>query len=589
MEMPIGDIIDRYSICKLKAERLSIDNKTEMDCLWKEIEQHPDVFDYVEKLYEINGKIWDLESDIRQGNEDILGLEEVGKRAIKIRNFNGTRVQYKNEINSKLNQGFIEIKMNHGSQKEPSVIISLTTVPERLSLEIEDGLKLVLKQLGEQNDSDYEVHFNVPFESFVTKKPYVIPSWLDEYKLKYPHLKIFRTKDFGPPTKIIPTLERITNPETIIIVVDDDLVYHKELVKEHRKYQDQLKDCVICYDGRGTDIRQYGDIRDDWILCVLEPTITHGLQHYKSASYKRKLFTDEFFTDYIGKTYSDDILVSLFFRNNKIKMYVVPYEPDKHLFETTELWNLNQGVTSFPVLRYASSVENTGCNNPSLLSIQRKFYSPPELERTTSREVVDISCGTDKNNHGYFAFYNPIFSKFTAATSILEIGVLNGGSLRLWEKKFKNAQVYGIDIADCSNVNTDRIKTFIAEQADREQLKVVLENINTEFDIIIDDGGHTMKQQQVSFGYIFKHLKSGGVYILEDLHTSKILDRHYIDRDDEITTLEMLERYKVEGVITSNHMTQEEIEYLNNNIQHVEIWTRTPDKAHSVTSAIYKK
>lgn len=589
MEMPIGDIIDRYSICKLKAERLSIDNKTEMDCLWREIEQHSGVFDYVEKLYEINGKIWDLESDIRQGNEDILGLEEVGRRAIKIRNFNGIRVQYKNEINSKLNQGFIEIKMNHGSQKEPSVIISLTTVPERLSLEIEDGLKLVLTQLSEQNDNDYEVHFNIPLESFVTKKPYIIPSWLDEYKLKYPHLKVFRTKDFGPPTKIIPTLERILNPETIILVVDDDLVYHKDMIKEHRKYQAQFKDSVICYDGRGTDVRQYGDIRDDWILCVLEPTITHGLQHYKSASYKRKLFTKEFFNDYLGKTYSDDVLVSLYFRNNNIKMFVVPYEPDIHLFETTELWHLNQGVTSFPILRYASSVEGTGCNNPSLLNLQRKFYIPPELERGGRGQVVDISCGTDKNEHGYFAFYNPIFRKFTEATSILEIGISSGGSLRLWEKKFKNAQIYGIDNVDCSNVNTDRIKTFIADQADREQLKKVIETIDNGFDIIIDDGGHTMKQQQISFGYLFKHLKSGGVYILEDLHTSNILDRHFIEVDDKITTLNMLEKFNVEGVITSNHMTQEEIEYLNNNIKQVEIWTRTPDKAQSVTSAIFKK
>ena len=589
MEMPIGDIIDRYSICKLKAERLSIDNTTEMSCLWKEIEQHPDVFEYVDKLYDINGKIWDLEADIRQGNEEILGLEEVGRRAIKIRNFNGIRVQYKNEINSKLNQGFIEIKMNHGSQKEPSLIISLTTVPERLSLSLEDGLRLVMTHLCEQNDSDYEVHFNIPHESFVTKKPYVIPTWLDEYKLKYPHLKVFRTKDFGPPTKILPTLHRITNPETIILVVDDDLVYHKDLVKEHRKYQSQFVDSVICYDGRGTNVRQYGDIRDDWILCVLEPTLTHSLQHYKSASYKRKLFTEDFFNTYVGKTFSDDVLVSLFFRNNNIKMYVVPYEPEKHLFETTELWHKNQGVTSFPVLRYASSVADTGCNNPSLLSIQSKFYIPPGLEKPRTEEIVDVSCGTDKYHHGYFTFYNPLIDKYSQATNILEIGITSGGSLRLWEKKFKKATIYGIDLHDSKLHETNRIKTFVADQSNRQQLAEFIAATNTEFDIIIDDGGHTMKTQQISFGFLFKYLRSGGVYIIEDLHTSRMPDRGYIEKDDKITTLDMLEMYQQNNSIISNHMLEEEITYLNSNIKSVDIWTKTPSKDESVTSAIFKK
>lgn len=589
MEMPIGDIIDRYSICKLKAERLLIDNKTEMNCLWKEIELHPEIYDYVEKLYDINGKIWDLEADIRQGNEEILGLEEVGRRAIKIRNLNGIRVQYKNEINSKLNQGFIEIKMNHGSQKEPSLIITLTTVPERLSLEQEDGLKLVLSNLCEQNDTEYEVHFNVPHESFATKKPYIIPAWLDEYKLKYPHLKVFRTEDFGPPTKFLPTLHRITNPETIILVVDDDLVYHKDMVKEHKKYQAKFIDSVICYDGRGTDIIQYGDIRDDWIICVLEPTITHSLQHYKSASYKRKLFKEDFFKTYVGKTFSDDVLVSLYFKNNNIEMYVVPYEPDNHLFETKELWDQNQGVTTFPVLRYAASVEGSGCNNPSLLNIQGKFYTPPGLEKPHNKEIIDISCGTDKNNHGYFTFYNPIFRKLPEITSVLEIGIYTGGSLRLWEKKFKNAKIFGIDVNNCKKYNTERIKTFVADQADRSQLEKVVKSINQEFDIILDDGGHTMKQQQISLGFLFKYLKSGGVYILEDLHTSRIYDRNFIDKNDSITSLDMLEQYQKTKIISSNNITQEEIEYLNNNILNVDIWTRTPEKNVSVTSAIYKK
>jgi len=483
----------------------------------------------------------------------------------------------------------METQNNILSKKEPSLIISLTTVPERLSLEVEDGLRLIMTHLCEQNDNDYEVHFNIPYESFATKKPYIIPAWLDEFKLKYPHLKVFRTEDFGPPTKLLPTLNRITNPETILLIVDDDLVYHKDMIKEHRKYQSQFVDSVISYDGRGTNIRKFGDIRDDWIICVTEPTITYFIQHYKSASYKKKLFTEDFFNTYVGKTYSDDVLVSLFFKNNNIKMYVVPYEPHNHLFETTELWNQNQGVTTFPVLRYASSVEGTGCNNPSLLNIQVKFYSPPELERPHNNQIIDISCSTDKINHGYFSFYNPIFEKFKNCLSVLEIGITSGGSLRLWEKKFKRATIYGIDLHDSKIHETERIKTFIADQSNRQQLADFIAAINTEFDIIIDDGGHTMNNQQTSFGFLFKYLRSGGVYIIEDLHTSRMADRGYVEANDKITTLDMLEMYQQNNTIISNHILEEEITYLNNYINSVEIWTRTPNKDESVTSAIFKR
>lgn len=379
MKTSIGDIIDRYSICKLKSERLHIDNSKEINELLSEMNNYENTVKFVTDLYDINGKIWDLESDIRSGNELILGLEEIGRRALKIRDLNNIRVSIKNLVNSTYNEGFIETKMNHGSEKEPSVIITLTTVPERLDNPHEDGIKLVIKSLCEQTDNDYEVHFNLPETYKVNGLPYTIPDWLNDYKLKYPHLKIFRPEDMGPPTKFVPTLNRINNPETILIVVDDDLVYHNEMVTEHRKYQELLNSSVICYDGRGCAEAKFHDLRDSWILCVTEPRETHNLQHYKSASYKKKLFTQDFYDFYLGKTFSDDVLVSKYFRDTNNKMFVVPYEKENHLFETKELWEVNQGVVSFPVLRHAHSIMQTGCNHPDMLKIQPKFYEPKDM------------------------------------------------------------------------------------------------------------------------------------------------------------------------------------------------------------------
>ena len=65
-------------------------------------------------LYDINGQIWDLEADIRNGKEGLLGLEEVGRRALKIRDLNAERIRLKNEI-AKEHGGFVEYKHNHAS------------------------------------------------------------------------------------------------------------------------------------------------------------------------------------------------------------------------------------------------------------------------------------------------------------------------------------------------------------------------------------------------------------------------------------------------------------------------------------------
>jgi hypothetical protein len=120
MKMPIGEILDRYSIAILKKERASAENQQEIEDLTQEIESYKEtheefINEKIDKLIEINGMIWDLESDIRKGREGELGLEEVGRRAIKIREFNKIRVGYKNDVVEVFGEGYKDIKMNHAS------------------------------------------------------------------------------------------------------------------------------------------------------------------------------------------------------------------------------------------------------------------------------------------------------------------------------------------------------------------------------------------------------------------------------------------------------------------------------------------
>lgn len=122
MEMPLPEILDRLSIIQLKIERIGephlIKEKDEYEKAVKEFEKRGVRIkkEWLKDLYEINGKIWDFESDIRKGKEKELGLEEVGRRAILIREWNKKRVAIKNKIVEATNSGFKDVKMNHASQ-----------------------------------------------------------------------------------------------------------------------------------------------------------------------------------------------------------------------------------------------------------------------------------------------------------------------------------------------------------------------------------------------------------------------------------------------------------------------------------------
>lgn len=94
-----------------------------------------------------------------------------------------------------------------------------------------------------------------------------------------------------------------------------------------------------------------------------------------------------------------------------------------------------------------------------------------------------------------------------------------------------------------------------------------------------------MNQQLISFGVLFERLKSGGIYIIEDLHTSNY--EGYRDfKPFETSALFCLQNFIKCNTFSSEYLTKEENDYLTNNIKSIEIYT---DKIDSITSMIYKK
>lgn len=99
---------------------------------------------------------------------------------------------------------------------------------------------------------------------------------------------------------------------------------------------------------------------------------------------------------------------------------------------------------------------------------------------------------------------------------VLEIGVQGGGSLKIWKDMFPGAEIVGVDnLEECKQYEEENIKVFIGDQSDVKFLETL-----GDFDIIIDDGGHKMSQQQISLKTLMKQLNNSGIYVIEDLHTS---------------------------------------------------------------------
>lgn len=120
---PTAEVCDRYTILRLKSER----GGAGAHVCDKEYERYrAEVLilvnkgtvssDLIDELYRINGEIWSLEADLRAGRDDKLGLYEIGRRALAIRDFNRQRIQLKNKISQLNNEDIVEHKTNHSSE-----------------------------------------------------------------------------------------------------------------------------------------------------------------------------------------------------------------------------------------------------------------------------------------------------------------------------------------------------------------------------------------------------------------------------------------------------------------------------------------
>ena len=151
-------------------------------------------------------------------------------------------------------------------------------------------------------------------------------------------------------------------------------------------------------------------------------------------------------------------------------------------------------------------------------------------DKSTSRRLPPSPGGfqaRDTVGHGYSLIYEKYFQPLRSAPlKLLEIGVFDGRSLKLWQEYFPRSEVFGLDIdPDCTRYADERIKILIGSQTDPEILEEIADQAGGSLDVVIDDGSHFVDDMIGSFRILFERVAPGGLYVLEDIHCAK--DRNW--------------------------------------------------------------
>ena len=180
------------------------------------------------------------------------------------------------------------------------------------------------------------------------------------------------------------------------------------------------------------------------------------------------------------------------------------------------------------------------------MSNKTKEEQPVAGLRTTNNISLDecgIANNTDKGSefknelgerkagHNYLRNYELLLGKFrNQSITLMELGVgpdwNKGASLRMWREYFSNAQIIGVDIRDsCRSEADDKIEIKIGDLGDIGFLRTLQ---NTEASVIIDDASHRWNHQILAICELYPTLRSGGIYIVEDVNTSFVpMDSQY--------------------------------------------------------------
>ena len=189
-------------------------------------------------------------------------------------------------------------------------------------------------------------------------------------------------------------------------------------------------------------------------------------------------------------------------------------------------------------------------------------YDKPS--KSNKKEVV---------SHGYAKIYEKYFHKYKEKKlNIIELGSFYGNASAALFFFFKNSQIYSADInPDMYIYNSKRLENFFADTSSRSSIEENIIKKNIEFDIIIEDASHMLKDQIISLFILFKILKSGGFFIIEEIDFPEKRDDMHVNQEfPDLKTI--LKKINNNENFESKYINQYEKNYFLNNVDFIKFY-----------------
>ena len=206
-----------------------------------------------------------------------------------------------------------------------------------------------------------------------------------------------------------------------------------------------------------------------------------------------------------------------------------------------------------------------------------KFNTLDDLFHHYGSDKANIFKLNNKSGHGFSRFYEKNFEKFkNKKINILEIGSYAGGSAAAFVKYFPNVNIFCFDI-NISNFKykSINIHVFGIDINHEKKINKLLESVFLQynfkgFDLIIDDGSHNLSDILNGLKFFFKHVRSNGVYIIEDFKHPNYYQ--YNRNINHILVDEVLKNLENKKFFSSSIINQENQKYLMNFIEKIDVY-----------------
>ena len=195
------------------------------------------------------------------------------------------------------------------NNENPNIIVSFTTSPKRII-----HIEKIIKNIENQTIKPSKIVLNLPF---VFKRTNTEFTEMPVFITDNPLIQVNRCEDIGPCTKIIPTTKLFTDPETIIISIDDDISYSNSFIENLLKYSNKNPNAVVT----GQSFMRIKSPNNDDI------NYAELVEGYSSVLYKKKFFDNfdiEKLKEYPKYCYfADDFIISNYLLKENIPIIVV--------------------------------------------------------------------------------------------------------------------------------------------------------------------------------------------------------------------------------------------------------------------------